>query len=180
MDKTLLGVIVGGVIALLPSLASTIVAIVNERQKQKHEIEMKRVEWERAAKIEAIRQYSDSIGSCIVSGDLDTYRVYMANLQRLSLYVSEETYQAMLTIDDPRRLSSDEHDLRVLRALLRAEMLAASSGQAPAYDHQQKRTGKAAEQLHHFFSQCRAAIIPQPSNPADPVEHGADRTEHKG
>lgn len=179
MDKTLLGVIVGGVIALLPSLASTIVAIVNERQKQKHEMEMKRVEWESAAKIEAIRQYSDSIGACIASGNPETYRVYMANLQRLSLYVSEETYQAMLKIDDPRQLDPGEHDLRNLSALLRAEMLAASSSHAPTCDHQQKRTCKATQKLHHFLSQCRAAIIPHPTNPADPVERGADCPQHK-
>ena len=179
MDKTLLGVIIGGIIALLPSLTSAIVAIVNEQQKQKHEMEMKRVEWERTAKIEAIRQYSDAIGACIASGGPETYRVYMASLQRLSLYVSEETYQAMLKIDDPRQFDPGDHDLRFLRSLLRAEMLAASSSHTPARNHQQKRAGKAAQKLHHFFSQCRTAIIPHPSNPSDPVEHSADRTQYE-
>lgn len=180
MDKTLLGVIVGGVIALLPSLVNAIVSIVNEWQKQRHELEMKRVEWECTAKIDAIRQYSESIGVCMATNSPDAYRDYMANFERLSLYVSDETYQAMLAIDDPRRIDSGDQEVLALSALLRTEMLAASSSYVPARDHQQKRAGKATQHLHHFFSQCRATILPQPSNPADPVEHNPDQPKHEG
>lgn len=180
MDKTILGVIVGGVIALLPSLATAVVSIVNEHQKQQHEMAMKRIEWECSAKIDAIRQYSESIGACLASNSPAVYRDYMASFERLSLYVSDETYLAMLKVDDPRTIDPADRDLRALGVLLRAEMLSASSGQAPARNHQKKRTGKAAQKLHHFFSQCRAAFLPKPSYPAKPVESSADCTKHEG
>lgn len=180
MDNTLLGVIVGGVIALLPSLASVIVSLVNEHRKQQHEMEMKRIEWECSAKIEAIRQYSESIGVCMANQTTHAYRDYMANFERLSLYVSEETFKVMIDIGNPSQIDPDDPEMRALTKCLRKEMLSASSSHAPARDHQQKRTGKAAQKLHHFFSQCRAAILPQPSNPADPVERRTDRAERKG
>lgn len=180
MDKTLLGVIIGGVIALLPSLVTAVVSIVNEQQKQRHEKVMKRVDQECTAKITAIQQYSESIGVCIALKSPESYRDYMANFQRLSLYVSNETFQAMLLIDDPRKLYPDDTELVQLSILLRNELFTASSSYAPARDHQQKRAGKAAQKLHHFFSQCRTAIFPKPANPSDPVEHSTDQPESKG
>lgn len=179
MDNALLGVIVGSVIALLPTLATAIISIVTERQKQRHEIMMKRLEQECAAKISAIQQYSESIGACIALKSSDSYRDYMANFQRLSLYVSTKTFAAMILIDDPRKLNPDDRELIELSVLLRGELLAASSGYNPASNRQQKRTCKATQKLHHFLSQCRAAIIPHPTNPADPVERGADCPQHK-
>lgn len=179
MDQTLLGVIVGGSIALLPSLVTAIVGIVNEWQKHRHEMELKRIDQECTAKIEAIQRYSESIGVCIASNSPQSYRDYMANFERLSLYVSGETLAEMLMLDDPRKLNPDDPDLIKLSVLLRKELFSASAKYAPAHNHQQKRSGKATQKLHHFLSQCRAAILPHPSNPADPVEYGTDSPEHK-
>lgn len=180
MDSTLMGVVVGGVIALLPSLATAVVSIVNERQKQRYEMDLKRVDQECTAKITAIQKYSESIGVCIALKSPESYRDYMACFERLSLYVSSDTFQVMLLVDDPRKLSPDDQYLIKLSILLRRELLSASSSYTPACDHQQKRTGKAAQKFHHFFSHCRAAILTQPSNPADPVENSAERSKEKG
>lgn len=179
MDNALLGVIVGGIIALLPTLATAIISIVTERQKQRHEIMMKRLEQECASKISAIQHYSESIGACIALKSSDSYRDYMANFQRLSLYVSSKTFAAMILIDDPRKLNPDDQELIELSVLLRNELLSASSGYNPANNHQQKSAGNTAQKLHHFFSQCRAAIIPHPANPSDPVERSTDRSQHE-
>lgn len=182
MDSSLLGVIIGGCIALVPSAVNAVIAIVNEKSKQKHEITLKRIEWECTAKIDAIQKYSESIGLCIAKAETpDAYHQYMTAFERLALYVSEDTYRAMLNIDDPRMINPDDSDLRKLSLLLRDEMRQASAlSQKPAIYHQQKRPGKAAEQLHHFFSQCRAAFLSKPSHPSNPVKRSTDGSEHKG
>lgn len=181
MDGSLLGVIIGGCIAIVPSLIGSAISLINERHNRQYEERMKRRELECIAKIDALRQYCESLGSCIAVGkDSNLYREYMANFERLSLYVSEETYQAMIALDDPHDILPSDHEYIKLSACLRSEMASAlSSSDDPARYHKQERTRNAVQKIHHALSPLRAVFAARPSDPAKPVESCTDQAEHK-
>ena len=171
MDSSLLGVIIGGCLALLPALASALTSLVNQHIKHAHEIRMKRLEWESESKVDAIHKYSESIGKCIADRTDESYRAYMACFECLSLYVSDETYSAMVNLFDPRTADLDDLSLKIVNDRLRSELRSAIAlSQPPTCNSHQKRSRKAAHQFYHAVGKFWTAIAPHPFKPADPVE----------
>lgn len=98
MSETLLGIIIGGAIGAVPSLSLAIIEVWKQRQQQKHELELKRLEMIEQPRLDAIREYARYAGaflSDMLDDEFSTSR-YLSAFERAIMFVSQETKEAMI------------------------------------------------------------------------------------
>ena len=129
MKETLIASLIGGLLASIPNILSAISSGFSSRSARKHEIRMKKLELVDSAKVQAIRDFSDALGACMAieknssaADRAQTLRHYYACFERLTLYVCDQTYNAMNKLTDPIDSMPDDRDVSQLNACLRSEM----------------------------------------------------------
>lgn len=101
MSETLLGIIIGGAIGVVPTLVMVFVEVWKQRCQLKHELAVRRMELLDEPRIKALLEYSQQLGaicSPFSRGDEFSEERYLAALERLALYVPTETRKEMLAI----------------------------------------------------------------------------------
>lgn len=102
MNDTLLGIIIGGAIGVVPTLVTLIINVWQERSRQKHAMCMSRIELFEKTRLEAIQTYAKMAGALMS----DSYGTefgqdkYFSAYQNTCLFVSQKTRKAMLSFND--------------------------------------------------------------------------------
>lgn len=97
MSDTLLAVLLGGGIAILPNLVLVFMERWKQHSQQKHEIRMKQIELYEVPRQNAINGYMECLG--LLMADFyhpDDLLKYFAAYEKAALYVSKETRELML------------------------------------------------------------------------------------
>ena len=126
MDNTFLGVIIGAIAGALPGIISAYSSQRDNQRQREHEIRMKEFDLIDTPRINAILNFSESIGKCISipRGKIDTeekratYAEYLVAYERAYPFVSDSTREAMEKLVDPLNCSVDDPDIAVLNACL--------------------------------------------------------------
>lgn len=130
MSETLLGIIIGGAIGLIPTLTTCILDFRKERMRQRHELRMKKLELYETDRMHALKQYCAALGACL---DINTNQYddesfdkmksdYNKAFNSVSLFVSRTTYEAMLKVCEPWDKMITEPEIVHLNRCLHAEM----------------------------------------------------------
>lgn len=130
MSEALLGIIIGGAIGIIPTLATCIIEFKKECLRQRHEFRMKRIELYETDRMRALKEYCNALGACI---DIDPAHCDAGSLAKLksdynkafngaTLFVSRVTHEAMLNVCEPWELLIDDPDVVHLNRCLHAEV----------------------------------------------------------
>lgn len=101
MSDTLIGIIIGGCIGVIPSLLTVFLELIKTRTQRKHELRMRRIELIDSPRIEALLEYSRQLGALLgdeLSEEL-TFANYNAAFQRASVFAAPDTRSAMQAVN---------------------------------------------------------------------------------
>lgn len=124
MNDAVFGIVIGAVATTLPSIVSAIVSSVNSRAQRKHDLRMKYYDCFLIPKLNAIEQYREKLGKCIMIKSCDepsaaeVLREYYAAYEIAYPHVSKDTQRAMSALDDPTGYSVSDDSIDHLNALL--------------------------------------------------------------
>lgn len=113
MDETLLGVVIGGAISLIPHFITAGATIWNNRQQRKHDLRIRRMDLVDAPRMQALQEFADQFGALMSFGITGSHSVdgLLAAMQKASLFVSEKTWRAMrAAVPALLRLKEDKAD----------------------------------------------------------------------
>ena len=146
-SETLWGLIFGAFLAALPTISMYVIEFLRHKSQQKHELRMRRIDLLESPRLAALQEYSRLVGALIGSTlDPEHFSVseFRAAHQRAAMFVSPETYAAMLEAypvilagwDDSDDIEPNDklhhHSILKLNACLHHEMvLESSTGDAP-------------------------------------------------
>ena len=141
LSDTNLGVLIGGLIGIVPTLATIIINLLNQRRQFRHELQMKEIDLIETPRLTALREYCRCIGvflsdSSVNSNDESNYLSAHASA---AAFVSDETLRAMVAAQpiimsgwygDSSGLSTkeklDSPEIVLLLQLIRSEMYISS------------------------------------------------------
>ena len=98
-----LGIILGGAIALVPTVLSGVFHFLQSRSLRRHELALRRIDLVEPRRLDALQQYMDLLGRC-----LDQHKIngavtlsnevpeFLKAHERALLYVGDETAAAMI------------------------------------------------------------------------------------
>nr|DAH94489.1 MAG TPA: hypothetical protein [Caudoviricetes sp.] len=99
MDSSLISVIIGGSIALVPTIINIGIDFVKQRQQFQREMILKQIDLVDKPRIEALREYAYQIGAFLsnasIYGDDFSENKYIAAQARAAAFVSAKTLKAM-------------------------------------------------------------------------------------
>ena len=100
MSETLIGIIIGGCIGLIPSILTVVLEFCKTRAQRRHELRMQRIELIDKSRIEALLEYSRQLGALLGDelNDELTFANYNAALQRASVFAAADTRAAMQAV----------------------------------------------------------------------------------
>lgn len=141
LSDTNLGVLIGGLIGIVPTLATIIINLFNQRRQFKHELHMKEIDLIETPRLSALREYCRCLGvflsDCSVNSDDESN--YLSAHASAAAFVSDETLRAMVAAQpivmsgwhgDPSGLSTkeklDSPEIALLLELIRSEMYISS------------------------------------------------------
>lgn len=155
MDNSLLSVIIGGCIALVPTIISVCVEPLRQRRQFQREMFLKQIDLVDKPRIEALREYAYQLGAFLAGYSLDnafSENTFMAAQSRASAFVSPETLLAMNaaypvimagwndSADMPTQAKLESPEIAHLMRCLNAEMaLAPERYNVPARGHNKVR-----------------------------------------
>lgn len=100
MDSSLIGALLGGAIAAVPSIITSVLSLYAQRQQAKRDIAMKQVDLVDVPRIADLREYAYQLGAFVSNasihdlGDFSETR-FIAAHARAAAFVSPETLLAM-------------------------------------------------------------------------------------
>lgn len=140
MTETLLGVIIGGSIAVIPALANILLEPYRQRKQFERELTLKQIDLVDTPKLENLREYAYQLGAYLANAGTDpklfTRDRFAAAHARAAALVSPETLRAMNAAypiivaswpDSDRDMTTEEKlaspELNELMRCLQAEMV---------------------------------------------------------
>ena len=117
MSETLLGIIIGGAIGVVPTLVMVFVEVWKQRCQLKHELAMRRMDLIDKPRLEALREYCHQLGAACSPfnrASENSKENYLSALEKAVLYVSPATRDKMIEIT-PAILEEWERPLDKLR-----------------------------------------------------------------
>lgn len=97
MNDTLLGIIIGGAIAIIPNVLTLLADFRKEKLRHTHELRIRRLDLVDAPRMDALREFADQLGALYADNLSDIHHIdlFLASMQKASLYVTPETIGAM-------------------------------------------------------------------------------------
>ena len=122
VNATLLSVLVGAAVTLLPNLLGQMLQQVNSSAQRKHEMRLKQYDALFVPQIEAIARYREKLGTCmgVASKDLDPHDAqdllqdYYSAYESVYPYLSSATQALMEALGDPFDWAPSDSDLSEL------------------------------------------------------------------
>ena len=155
MTETLLGVIIGGLIAAIPSIVSAVVTSRGQKARLRQDLKLKQVDLIDAPRLENLREYAYQLGAYLANVGTDPKLFsrdrFAAAHARAAALVSPETLRAMNAAypiivagwpDSDRDMTTEEKlaspELNELMRCLKAEMvltgISQDTSRAPSAD----------------------------------------------
>ena len=101
MDRTVIGVILGALIAALPNLLSVWVSHLGKKAEMKHELRKMDIEIYHKAKLEALNNYRTALGRiCANTADRTAWGNFKSASDTLDMFVSETTHETLNKVCD--------------------------------------------------------------------------------
>lgn len=130
MDNTLLGVIIGGALGVIPAICTAWFSSRNDQKQRDHELKLKKYDLVIVPHVNVIMAFCEAIGKCMSmpkrSADSPEeqalYAEYLAAYERAYPYVSEETRKAMESVGDPWDYAVWDKEISHLNACLGSEL----------------------------------------------------------
>lgn len=183
MNDTLLGIVIGGVLTMIPTLYNAWLSRREHQDERTHELRLKRYDLITTPNIDAILNFAEKLGACLSVDKKKTsaddcarlLREYYVAYERLYPYVSLSTRRAMQAIIDPFGFGVDDCDIITLNACLGDELHNALDDAAyPAGESNQKclnaKRAKVKNILHSFFAPIKSIFSPG-------IVHGVDNDD---
>lgn len=118
MSDGLIGVLIGGLIGLVPSLVGVVLTAKNAKADRKHQIRMKQVEIYTIAKRDVLQKFMYCLGRVSYSGCIQYQHLqeYLAAAKEACLYVSDKNAKTIETVSGFTILAYDakEHKFQLL------------------------------------------------------------------
>lgn len=164
MNDTILGIVIGGVLTMIPTLYNSWLSRRDHHDQRMHELRLKRYDSIAAPNIDAIMNYAEKLGACISAfkprssqtDHADLLREYFTAYERLYPYVSMQTRRAMEAIENPCEFEIGDREIITLNACLGDELSnALDDATYPACERDQKclypNRSKLKNRIRPFF-----------------------------
>ena len=112
MSDGLIGVLIGGLIGLVPSLVGVVLTAKNAKADRRHQIKMKQVEIYTIAKRDALQKLMYCLGRISYSGYIqyEHLQEYLAAAKEACLYVSDKNAATIETVSSFAIQAYDEKE----------------------------------------------------------------------
>lgn len=183
MNDTLLGIIIGGAMTMLPTLFNTWLSHRDHQNQRDHELRMKKYDSIIVPNIDTILRFCEALGNCIsikvnskalTEDQVKWMQNYYSAYERAYPYVSPQTREAMEAVGDPFDNDVTDKEIIQLNTCLGNELRnAIDQAISPTGKRQQKRLDRdSSDNQGRLASFAVSLVNVNPSSPVHNVNDG--------